>query len=174
MENEPNNEFHFSYKNYFLRFQNNETDNSSTSSTNRTTKHIRHALEYFVDDLKIDQNKTIDRFLSEQTVDDIFLFIAQLLLCDDDRFVFIIKYLIYSTIYSFSICGNCAYIIGSTLETENGLKKFLSVFTNDCTLKTVDIINLLCQMLTHSDPDCVLNASGTLGTIVCRFLTLNL
>ena len=39
---------------------------------------------------------------------------------------------------------------------------------------TIDIIQALCQMLTHADLDCVLNATGTLGTIVCRFRTLNL
>jgi hypothetical protein len=73
----------------------------------------------------------------------------------------------------FSICGNSAYIIGSIVETERGLEQFLSVFVDNQTLKTVDIVKILCQLLTHSDPDCVLNATGTLGTIVCRFHTLN-
>ncbi|CAF4743241.1 unnamed protein product [Rotaria socialis] len=147
MENELDNRFHFNQKNYFLRFQSHETE-SSNSAIYYINKHVRHALEYFVDDLKLDQNKTIDRFLDEQTVNEIFIFIAQLLLCDDDR-----------------ICGNCAFIIGSTVETEKGLKQFLSIFTDDSTIETVDILQLLFQMLTHADPDCVLNATGTLGTI---------
>ena len=71
-------------------------------------------------------------------------------------------------IYS-RICGNSAYVLGSTVETEQGLKKFLAVFTNT---KTVDIINIFGQLLTHADGDCVLNATGTLGTIVCRFATV--
>jgi hypothetical protein len=74
----------------------------------------------------------------------------------------------------FSICGNSAYIIGSIVETEEGLKQFLSIFVDNQTSETVDIIRTLCQLLTHSDADCVLNAAGTLGTIVCRFHTLNL
>jgi hypothetical protein len=60
------------------------------------------------------------------------------------------------------------------VETERGLKQFLSVFVDNRTSKTVDIIRILCQLLTHSDSDCVLNAAGTLGTIVCRFNTVNL
>ena len=86
MENEFDDRFHFNQKNYFLRFQSNETENSN-STIYHINKHVRHALEYFVDDLKLDQNKTIDRFLNEQTVHEIFIFIAQLLLCDDDRLV---------------------------------------------------------------------------------------
>ena len=51
------------------------------------SRHTLHALEYFVDDLKQDSTKTIDRFLKEQTVNDVFLCIAQLLQCDNDRLV---------------------------------------------------------------------------------------
>lgn len=69
------------------------------------------------------------------------------------------------------ICGNSAYVLGSTVESEQGLKKFLSVFVNT---KIVDIVQIFGQMLTHKDGDCVLNATGTLGTIVCRFATVNL
>ena len=39
---------------------------------------------------------------------------------------------------------------------------------------TIDIIQILCQMLARADLDCVLNATGTLGTIVCRFRALSL
>ncbi|CAF1204358.1 unnamed protein product [Rotaria sordida] len=145
MESEYNNQLHFEQKNYFLRFKLNENLNGKFYHIN---KHIRHALEYFVDDLKHDQNTTIDHFLNQQSVKEIFLCIAQLLLCEDDR-----------------ICGNCAYIIGSIVEMEKGLKQFLSTFADDYISTIVDIIQILCQMLTHSDSDCVLNATGTLGTI---------
>ncbi len=73
----------------------------------------------------------------------------------------------------FSICGNSAYIIGSTVETERGLKEFLSIFAKNGTEKTIDIIRIFGQLLTHLDDDCVLNATGTLGTIVCMFQILN-
>ncbi|CAF4372721.1 unnamed protein product, partial [Rotaria magnacalcarata] len=66
MENELDNQFHFNQKNYFLRFQSHETE-SSKSTIYHVNKHVRHALEYFVDDLKLDQNKTIERFLNEKT-----------------------------------------------------------------------------------------------------------
>jgi hypothetical protein len=73
-----------------------------------------------------------------------------------------------------SICGNSAYILGSAVELEPGLRRFLSIFSNDRTSDTVDVIRVLCHLLTHSDSECILNAAGTLGTIVCRFRTLNL
>ncbi len=75
-------------------------------------------------------------------------------------------------VYS-SVCGNSAYIIGSTVETERGLKEFLSIFGKNGRGKTIDIIRIFGQLLTHSDSDCVLNAAGTLGTIVCRLKILN-
>ena len=52
---------------------------------------------------------------------------------------------------------------------ERGLKEFISIFTDQQTLQFVDIIQTLSQLLVHTDADCVLNATGTLGTIVCRF-----
>ena len=55
------------------------------------------------------------------------------------------------------------------METERGLKEFLSVFTSHRTTKSGDIIKILGHLLTHADADCILNATGTLGTIVCRF-----
>ena len=83
MENEDNNEFHFDQKNYFRRFKLNEDEQQN----NHIRKPIRHALEYFVDDLQRDRNKTIEYFLNEPTVHEIFLSIAQLLSCSDERLV---------------------------------------------------------------------------------------
>ena len=71
-------------------------------------------------------------------------------------------------IFKNSICGNSAYILGSTVELEDGLKRFLIVFSNVEISKTIDVIQILCYLLKHSDTECVLNAAGTLGTIVCR------
>ncbi len=82
MANVDNNKFYFDRKNYFLRFISNDNSNSTVNPINRS---IRHALEYFVDDLRRDRDKTIERFLNEQIVNDIFRSIAQLLLSDDDR-----------------------------------------------------------------------------------------
>jgi hypothetical protein len=43
------------------------------------SKNIHYALKYFVDNLKYDRHKTIEYFLNEQTIHDIFYCIAQLL-----------------------------------------------------------------------------------------------
>lgn len=83
MENDEDEEFHFDQKNYFLRFK--QIDNQQENFI--VTKHIRHALEYFLADIKHDRNKTIERFLSEQTVNEIFLSLAQLVSSPDERLV---------------------------------------------------------------------------------------
>jgi hypothetical protein len=83
MANVDSNKFYFDQKNYFLRFISNE--NKFNEKDNPINKSIRHALEYFVDDLRHDRDKTIQRFLSEQTANDIFRSIAQLLLSNEDR-----------------------------------------------------------------------------------------
>jgi len=84
MANVEANKFYFDRKNYFLRFVLNE-DEKLNSTDNSINRNIRHALEYFVDDLRRDRDKTIQRLLSEQTVNDIFRSIAQLLLSNEDR-----------------------------------------------------------------------------------------
>ncbi|CAF4280590.1 unnamed protein product [Rotaria sp. Silwood2] len=155
MVNVDNNNFYFDIKNYFIRFVPNQDnldiingDDKLNLSINPISRSIRHALEYCVNDLRRDRDKTIERLLSEKTVNDIFRSIAQLLLSNDDR-----------------VCGNSAYILGSAVELEPGLKQFLTVFSTDRTSNTVDIIRVLCHLLKHSDSECVLNAAGTLGTI---------
>ena len=80
---EQKKEFHFDRKNYFQRFasQDNDSDDQSTA----ISKSRRHALEYFVDDLRRDQLKTIEHFLNEPTLQQVFRAIAQLLLNKDNR-----------------------------------------------------------------------------------------
>jgi hypothetical protein len=92
MANLETNKFCFDRKNYFPRFIPNEDkldvingDDTLTSTVNPISKSVRHALEYFVDDLRRDRNKTIEHVLSEPTVNNIFRSIAQLLLSNDDR-----------------------------------------------------------------------------------------
>ncbi|CAF1591800.1 unnamed protein product [Rotaria sp. Silwood1] len=150
-----NNKFYFETKNYFIRFVPNEDnldiingDDKLNLIINPISRNIRHALEYCVNDLRHDRDKTIERLLNEKTANDILRSIAQLLLSNDDR-----------------VCGNSAYILGSAVELEAGLKQFLTVFSTDRTSNTVDIIRVLCHLLKHSDSECVLNAAGTLGTI---------
>jgi len=76
--------------------------------------------------------------------------------------------IIFDEFVFYRICGNSAFILGSLVESEGGLQKFLHAFSTERTLHTVDIIRTLCHLLTHADSECVLNAAGTLGTIVCR------
>ncbi|CAF0747156.1 unnamed protein product [Didymodactylos carnosus] len=145
--------FHFIRKNYFSRLVQEQQQQqiislSSTNSTvsSQTTQKIRHALEYFVEDIRRDRDITIAKFLDELLVNDILINLAKMLLSDDER-----------------ICGNVAFIIGSLVETEYGLKRFIDVFNNNKI--DVNILQILCTMLKKSDPECVLNSAGSLGTI---------
>lgn len=92
MANGETKKFYFDRKNYFLRFINEENPSdtkidfeSSNIKSNPINKSLRHALEYFVDDLRHDRDQTIERFLRESMVDDIFRALAQLLLSNEDR-----------------------------------------------------------------------------------------
>ena len=87
MESEDNCQFHFEHKNYFVYFKSTENDDQN-SVIYHINKRILNALECFVDDLKRDPRTTINYFLNEQTVNDIFLFIARLLLSENDRSVY--------------------------------------------------------------------------------------
>lgn len=73
-------QFYFDRKNYFLRLKQQDVDRLGS-----TSRHVRHALDYFLDDLNRNREKTIERFLSEPGLDDIFLTIAQLLSSNDER-----------------------------------------------------------------------------------------
>jgi hypothetical protein len=81
MKNEHE-EFYFNRKNYFLRLKLNKDEHQSIEPIN---KHIQHALDYFLDDLNHNRTKTIERFLNEQKFNEIFLSLAQLLTCNDER-----------------------------------------------------------------------------------------
>lgn len=92
MANGETNKLYFDRKNYFIRFiaEENQIQIKHDQETGNTTintinKSIRHALEYFVDDLRHDRDRTIQRFLTEQDANDIFRSISQLLLSNEDR-----------------------------------------------------------------------------------------
>jgi len=73
---DENEQFYFQQKNYFQRFQQNDTTH---------TKSIRHALQYFLEDIKQNRQKTIEHFLNETMIRDIFISIGKLLLSKDER-----------------------------------------------------------------------------------------
>jgi hypothetical protein len=99
MENDEDEAFHFDRKNYFLRFKPNNDEQQNLV----ISKHIRHALEYFLDDLKHDKIKTIERFLNEQTINEMFLSIAQLLSSNNERLVNIFNLNFFEHIFLFII-----------------------------------------------------------------------
>ena len=72
---EQGKEFSFDHKSYFQRFLCHDP----------LSKTVRHAVEYFVDDLRRDRLQTIERYLNEPNIEEIFRALARLLLSEDDR-----------------------------------------------------------------------------------------
>ena len=72
--------FYFQQKNYFQRLKQIHQQQDLINS-----KHIRHALEYFLEDIKHDRKKTIEYFLNGQMIRDLLISLGQLLLSTDER-----------------------------------------------------------------------------------------
>lgn len=93
MDPSPASKFFFERKNYFVRFVSDPDlphdpiiENNIIKTLDKPiSRNIRHALEYFVNDLRHDRNMTIERFLRETNVDEILRAVALLLLSNDDR-----------------------------------------------------------------------------------------
>lgn len=85
--------FYFDRKNYFARFVSDPEmqfeqiiDNNMIKMIDKPiSRTLRHALEYFVNDLRNNRNVTIERFLRESNVNEILRAVGLLLLSNDDR-----------------------------------------------------------------------------------------
>lgn len=83
-----------------------------------------------------------------------------------DYKVFILALLIFYIIYWFCwnrVAGNAAYILGTLAESEFGCTRVLSLVQHSSSEK---ILQDLTRMLTFDDSESVMNAAGTMGTLV--------
>ena len=69
----------------------------------------------------------------------------------------------------FRVAGNSAYIIGTLAESELGCMRILSL-AKGSSKESKKILPDLTTMLTFDDSESVMNAAGTMGTLVCRFI----
>ena len=66
------------------------------------------------------------------------------------------------------VAGNAAYIIGTVAETEMGCYRILGLAKGQQGDRK--ILADLTRMLTFDDSESVMNAAGTMGTLVCNFV----
>lgn len=66
----------------------------------------------------------------------------------------------------FRVAGNAAYILGTLAESEIGCLRVLSL-VNGSSSDSKKILPHLTRMLTFDDSESVMNAAGTMGTLVC-------
>lgn len=63
------------------------------------------------------------------------------------------------------MAGNAAYILGTLAESEIGVARVLSL-VNSRSSESKKILPNLTRMLTFDDSESVMNAAGTMGTLV--------
>ena len=68
-------------------------------------------------------------------------------------------------ICDFRVAGNSAYILGTLAESENGCFRVLSL-TSHSHPDARKILSDLTNMLLFEDSESVMNAAGTMGTLV--------
>jgi hypothetical protein len=102
-----------------------------------------------VDDLHINKKIIINKLISDVNSDDYLWGIIRLMSSDNLR-----------------ISGNSAYVFGTIAETEIGIKKVINLISGQ---ESNSILNNLVKLLKCDDYECLMNAAGTIGTIVSRF-----
>lgn len=68
--------------------------------------------------------------------------------------------------YISRVAGNSAYIMGTLAESDLGCMRILSL-VNGGSRESKKILPDLTRMLTFDDSESVMNAAGTMGTLVC-------
>ena len=72
--------------------------------------------------------------------------------------------------YGCRIAGNESYVVGSLAETSLGCSRIIRVCTNSAVDDESEVLLNLTSLLDVSDAETVLNAAGTLGTLVSKVI----
>lgn len=84
--------------------------------------------------------------------------------CGSEDFLWAIVRLMSSE--SLRISGNSAYVFGTIAETNDGIERILGLLNNHDHPESKRILPYLISLLRTSDFECMMNAAGTIGTIV--------
>ena len=105
-----------------------------------------------MDDLHNGKEITIEKFLSHCGSEDFLWGLVRLMSYSDSR-----------------ISGNSAYVLGTIAETENGTLRIIELLNNNTNKDAKFILFYMINMLKSTDAECLMNAAGTIGTIVNIF-----
>lgn len=105
--------------------------------------------------MHIDKELTIEKLLTHYGSEDFLWAIVKLMSSGDAR-----------------ISGNSAYVIGTIAETEHGATRVIELLNNQTHIESKNILNYILNMLKSNDNECLMNAAGTIGTIVTNFFLL--
>ena len=64
------------------------------------------------------------------------------------------------------VSGNSAYVFGTIAETPEGIETILNLLNNKSQPESNKVLSYLVKLLQSSDYECMMNAAGTIGTIV--------
>ncbi|RNA10445.1 hypothetical protein BpHYR1_001734 [Brachionus plicatilis] len=106
------------------------------------------ALEYLVDDLHINKEKTLEKFLNHVNKDNLIVGLVKLMASDNLR-----------------VSGNSAFVFGTIAETSEGIGVILDFLNDQSQPESKKLLNYLIKLLKSSDYECMMNAAGTIGTI---------
>lgn len=104
---------------------------------------------FIVDDLHVNKELTIKKFLDHCGSEDFLWGIVKLMSSDSLR-----------------VSGNSAYVFGTIAETSDGIDRVVSLLHNHAHPDSSKILPYLINLLKSADYECMMNAAGTIGTIV--------
>jgi chaperone required for assembly of F1-ATPase len=111
------------------------------------------ALEYLVDDIHEDKDKTVEQFLRHVESDKLIYGLISLMSSDNLR-----------------VSGNSAYVFGTIAENDNGIERIMTILNkenaNQTNPESDNFLLYLVNLLRSTDYECLMNAAGTIGTIV--------
>jgi hypothetical protein len=70
------------------------------------------------------------------------------------------------------VSGNSAYVFGTIGETSDGIDRIVGLLVNKTHPEAIKILSYLVNLLRSSDYECLMNAAGTIGTIVSYFFII--
>ena len=70
------------------------------------------------------------------------------------------------------VSGNSAYVFGTIGETSDGIDRIVGLLVNKTHPEAIKILSYLVNLLKSSDYECLMNAAGTIGTIVSYFFLI--
>ncbi len=66
------------------------------------------------------------------------------------------------------ISGNSAYVFGTLAETDDGIDRIVYLLQNNAHAESAKILFYLIKLLKSNDYECMMNAAGSIGTIVSQ------